>query len=96
MVGNAPPQWLRDPRDLTQVDGYTVEAVDPDGDPLTYRLEEGAERHVHINTGKISYKGSTTEPGGDYTIRVIAEDSENALVQWSFAIQLSPGSDVPK
>ena len=96
VVGNAPPQWLRDPRDLTQVDGYTVEAVDPDGDPLTYRLE-GAPNGMSIsNTGKISYKGSTTEPGGDYTIRVIAEDSEKALVQWSFAIQLSPGSDVPR
>ena len=33
---------------------------------------------------------------GDYTIRVIAEDSEKALVQWSFAIQLSPGSEVSK
>ena len=96
VVGNAPPQWLRDPRTLTQVDGYTVEAVDPDGDPLTYRLEGAPNGMTISNDGKISYKGSTTEPGGDYTIRVIAEDSDKALVQWSFAIQLSPGSDVSK
>ena len=84
MIGNAPPQWLRDPRNLKKVDGYTVEAVDPDGDPVTYRLE-GAPDGMTISTigkaGKISYKGSTTEPGGDYTIKVIAEDSDKALVQ---------------
>ena len=96
VVGNSPPQWLRDPRNLTQVDGYSVEAVDPDGDPITYRLEGAPNGMTISNDGKISYKGSTTEPGGDYTIRVIAEDSEKALVQWSFAIQLSPGSDVSK
>lgn len=96
IVGNAPPQWLRDPRNLTQVDGYSVEAVDPDGDPLTYRLQGAPNGMTISNDGEISYKGSTTEPGGDYTIRVIAEDSEKALVQWSFAIQLSPGSEVSK
>ena len=99
VIGNAPPQWLRDPRNLTKVDGYTVEAVDPDGDPVTYRLE-GAPDGMTISTigkaGKISYKGSTTEPGGDYTIKVIAEDSDKALVQWAFSIQLSPGSEVSK
>ena len=96
VVDNAPPQWLKDPRLLTKVDGYTVEAFDPDGDPVTYRLEGAPDGMIISNTGRIAYKGSTTEPGGDYTIRVIAEDSENALVQWSFSIQLSPGSDVSK
>ena len=93
VVGNAPPQWLRDPRTLTTIDGYTVQAVDPDGDALTYRLE-GAPKGMSIsNQGRISYKGSTSEPGGDYTIRVIAEDPEKALVQWSFSIQLTSGSN---
>ena len=96
VVDNAPPQWLKDPRNLTKVDGYTVEAFDPDGDPVTYRLEGAPDGMRISNTGRIAYKGSTAEPGGGYTIRVIAEDSEEALVQWSFSIQLSPGSDVSK
>ena len=96
VVDNAPPQWLKDPRNLTKVDGYTVQAFDPDGDPLSYRLEGAPDGMSISNTGRIAYKGSTAEPGGDYTIRVIAEDSEKALVQWSFSIQLSPGSDVAK
>ena len=96
VVVNAPPQWLKDPRTLTKVDGYSVDAIDPDGDPVTYRLE-GAPNGMSIsNDGTIAYKGSTTEPGGEYTITVIAEDSDKALVQWSFSIQLTPGSDVSK
>ena len=96
VVANAPPQWLKDPRTLTKIDGYSVDAIDPDGDPVTYRLQ-GAPNGMSIsNDGTIAYKGSTTEPGGEYTITVIAEDSDKALVQWSFSIQLTPGSDVSK
>jgi len=95
-IGNAPPQWLRDPRALKELDGYTVQAMDPDGDPLTYRLQGAPKGMTISNTGRISYKGSTTEPGGAYTIAVLAEDPAKAVVQWSFSIQLSPGSDVPK
>lgn len=96
IIGNAPPQWLRDPRALKQLDGYTVQAMDPDGDPLTYRLQGAPKGMTISNTGQISYKGSTTEPGGAYTIAVLAEDPQKAVVQWSFSIQLSPGSDVSK
>ncbi len=92
-IDNAPPQWLRDPRTISKIDGYTVEAVDPDGDQIAYRLK-GAPQGMSIsNTGRLSYKGSTKEPGGAYTISVIAEDPDKASVQWSFQIQLSPGSD---
>ena len=96
IIGNAPPQWLRDPRALKQLDGYTVLALDPDDDPLTYRLQGAPKGMTISNTGQISYKGSTTEPGGAYTITVLAEDPQKAVVQWSFSIQLSPGSDVSK
>ena len=96
IIGNAPPQWLRDPRALKQLDGYTVLAMDPDDDPLTYRLQGAPKGMTISNTGQISYKGSTTEPGGAYTIAVLAEDPQKAVVQWSFSIQLSPGSDVSK
>ena len=89
-------QWLRDPRALKQLDGYTVQAMDPDGDPLTYRLQGAPKGMTISNTGQISYKGSTREPGGAYTIAVLAEDPQKAVVQWSFSIQLSPGSDVSK
>ncbi len=95
-IENAPPQWLRDPRTITKIDGYTVQAVDPDGDKISYRLKGAPQGMTISNTGRLSYTGSTKEPGGAYTITVIAEDPDKTSVQWSFQIQLSPGSDVAK
>jgi hypothetical protein len=91
-VDNAPPQWESDPRIIREIDGYTVKAIDPDGDSITYRLVGQPEGMSISSGGRLSYKGSETEKGGAYTIRVIAEDPDKALVQWSFGIQLSPGS----
>ena len=91
-IQNAPPQWLRDPRTISQIDGYQVQATDPDGDPILYRLEGAPDGMSISEKGRISYTGSTEEKGGQYTVRVIAEDPEKANVQWSFSIVLSAGS----
>lgn len=95
-IANSPPQWVRDPREIKEIEGYTVQAVDPDGDSVTYRLSGAPEGMSISQRGRLSYKGSTTEKGGAYTIAIIAEDPEKAAVQWSFSIQLSPGSDAQK
>ena len=93
---NSAPQWVRDPREIKEIEGYTVQAVDPDGDPINYRLT-GAPAGMSISQrGRLSYKGSKSEKGGKYTVSIIAEDSDKLNVQWSFAIELSAGSDAPK
>ena len=92
-IENSPPQWVRDPRGIKELDGYTVQAMDPDGDPITYRLSGEPEGMSISQRGRLSYKGSTTERGGTYTISIIAEDPEKDSVQWSFSIELSPGSN---
>ena len=91
-IENAPPQWSSDPREIREIEGYTVRAVDPDGDPISYRLVGQPDGMSISSSGRLSYKGSETEKGGSYMIDVIAEDPEKAAVKWSFAIQLSPGS----
>jgi hypothetical protein len=95
-IKNSPPQWVRDPREIKELEGYTVQAMDPDGDPITYRLSGAPEGMSISQRGRLSYKGSTTEKGGNYTISIIAEDPEKDAVQWSFSIQLSPGSDAKR
>lgn len=95
-VVNSPPQWEADPRLVREIDGFKVKAIDPDGDHIKYRLE-GQPRGMTISIhGEIHYKGSTTEPGGQYNITVIAEDDENASVRWNFSISLTAGSDAKK
>lgn len=95
-IVNSPPQWERDPRLVREIDGFTVKAIDPDGDPILYRLEGQPDGMSISSKGVLRYKGSTTEKGGTYNIIVIGEDTEKALVKWNFSINLSAGSDAPK
>ena len=95
-VGNSSPEWDPDPRNLKDINGFRVNATDPDGDSITYKLE-GAPNGMSISpTGTLSYVGSEQEPGGNYTVSVIAEDPQKAQVRWQFAITLSAGSKAKK
>jgi hypothetical protein len=90
---NSPPFFVQDPRVLASINGSRVEATDPDGDPILYRLV-GTPEGMSINptTGRISYTGSMDERGGAYKARVIAEDPDKASVVFAFDLTVSPGS----
>ncbi len=90
---NAVPTFISDPRNLRKIHGFKVEADDPDGDRLKYSLK-GAPRGMTIDarSGVLSYEGSPDEPGGDYTVSVIAADPSKAQARWQFALSVSPGS----
>ena len=93
-IENASPFWLEDPRLTSDLNGFQVKAVDPDDEPITYRIA-GAPEGMTIDPEKgiLGYEGTTTEPGGNYTIDVFAEDPDKLFVKWSFSIQVSPGSE---
>lgn len=97
---NAPPTLLTDPGRLSRIDGFRLEASDPDGDALTWRLEGAPKgmsiRAVGTSTGELSYEGSTTEPGGAYQVKIIGADPDGGRLEWSFGIEVSPGSEAPK
>ena len=45
-IQNTPPRWVRDPRGGGKINGLRVEAVDPDGGSIIYKLEgEPAGEH---------------------------------------------------
>jgi hypothetical protein len=92
-VQNASPSFVADPRELGQVDGFRVEATDPDGDSLRYSLQ-GAPSGMTIDpsSGVLRYKGSEDEKGGDYTITVVVADGDGGSANWKFGISVSPGS----
>jgi hypothetical protein len=92
-VQNASPSFVADPRELGQVDGFRVEATDPDGDALSYSLQ-GAPSGMTIepSSGVLHYKGSEDEKGGDYTITVVVADGDGGSANWKFGISVSPGS----
>lgn len=96
-VGNAPPKMITQPADIEDLREAIVQAEDPDGDRLTFRLS-GAPEGMRIDpqSGALTYQGSPTEPGGQYTIQVLAADPDGAEAGWQFQISIQPGSDAPK
>ncbi|MEC7985195.1 MAG: cadherin repeat domain-containing protein [Myxococcota bacterium] len=93
MIQNTPPKWVQDPRSVTKLNGYRVEAVDPDGGPITYKLDgEPKGMRIDPKRGVLSYRGSTDAKAGTYNIKIIAEDEAGDSVQWSFSIAVSAGS----
>ena len=92
-IGNASPMFISDPRNVRDLDGFRLSVSDPDGDTVTYRIEgEPKGMSVDKKEGVIAYKGSVDEPGGEYDIRLIAEDPDQAQAVWEFSVNVSAGS----
>ena len=97
-VGNASPAFVTDPRNVNAIDNLTLEVSDPDeADEITFRMT-GAPQGMRIGetSGTISYEGRVDEPGGDYTIQIVAEDGDGGEATWEFSISVQPGSQAPQ
>lgn len=97
IIANSPPAFTIDPRAAKQLDGLVITAEDPDGDTLTYKLE-GAPAGMTLDpkSGKISYKGSEDEKGGDYKLTVTVDDGDGGFAKWQAGITVTPGSKAAK
>jgi hypothetical protein len=96
-VVNAPPVFSSDPRLLTKLDGYKVEARDPDKELLTYSVSGGPEGlAIDAGSGTLKYKGTTSEKGGHYSIVVKVDDGDGGTAEWRLEVDISPGSDAVK
>ena len=92
-VVNSPPEFVGDPRATGQLDGMTLRAEDPDGDELRFSIS-GAPAGMTIDEqrGRIEYKGTEEEEGGTYEISITVDDRDGGTAQWSFEVEVSPGS----
>lgn len=92
VVGNADPLITNDPAAIRRLDGLLVEATDPDGDELTWSIA-GAPEGVSIDRrGRLSVRGTTTEAGGHYELRLVAEDGHGGKATMQIPLDVSPGS----
>lgn len=93
VVANSPPTFTSDPRNASQLNGLTLNAEDPDGDPLSFSIS-GAPAGMSIDpkSGRIAYQGSEDEPGGDYNIVVTVDDGDHGQARWELSVGVSPGS----
>lgn len=90
-IPNTPPRIVSSPpTEFTGSDYmYPVEAVDPDGDNLIYRLEEAPKGMSIDETGGLSWTLSETERG-DYPIKITVEDPDGGKATQSFSITIAP------
>lgn len=104
-IANASPT-IELPRNVTSIDGLQLEASDPDGDSLTWRVEEAPPGFTISTKGRITYKGSmdVTETT-TYTTRIVAEDTSGDFAVWEMGLTVEaaqqptqsytrPGGDV--
>lgn len=95
-IPNTPPRIVSSPpAEFTDSDYmYPVEAVDPDGDKLLYRLEEAPKGMNIDKLGVLSWTLSEAERG-DYPINIIVEDSDGGKATQSFSITIAPAQSSP-
>lgn len=97
VVDNSAPEFTTDPRSVRKIDGMELRAKDPDDDPIAFSLQGAPEgMTIHPTAGKLTYKGSENEKGGTYKISVIASDGDGGTAEWSFQIDVAPGSAAAK
>ena len=91
-IQNAAPTITTRPEYVSTIDGLQMSAKDPDGDPLTWRLE-GAPYGMTINprSGEIAFKGAQVDQGGAFTVNVVVEDSEGSTATWRFSAEVKGG-----
>jgi hypothetical protein len=68
---------------------YQVKASDPDGDPITYKLEEGPPgMSIVEQTGQIRWI-VTPDAHGTYRIKVVAQDNRGGFASQDFDLSLA-------
>ena len=91
VVGNASPVIISDPSAILSVAGYSykVTATDPDGDTLTFNLEEAPEgMEIDPATGQIIWQFDTM-PQGVFPVKIIVEDGFEGRAEQTFELNLS-------
>lgn len=76
-IGNQRPSIRSKPSG--QLNGYQVEAVDPDGDLLRYSLEDPPKGARISSAGKVVWPGPY-EPGKKYVLRIVVQDDTDEKV----------------
>ena len=92
-VPNSPPRFVTQPPQSFRVEqySYTAQAVDPDGDQIVYRVDDGPPGlQVDTETGLVTWDLLGAEPGV-YTVRLVAEDPAGlySAQEFSFTLQSS-------
>lgn len=90
-LGNSGPMIVSTPptKAVQERFDYSVKALDPDGDPLTYHLEMAPPgMTISSDTGHIGWQ-IPTDQEGTFHVKVVAKDGRGGLATQEFDVTLS-------
>lgn len=90
-IPNAPPAFVSKPplQFLAETYSYQAQAVDPDGDEVTYTLENPPPgMKIDRRTGKITWPLATL-PAGAYRINIVADDAQGQKSYQEYSLTMS-------
>ena len=91
-IANPDPHFTVTPDQVKSLDGFRMTAEDADGDEVKWKVE-GAPPGLTIDAaGRLHYKGSETDKGGKYTIKVLAEDGHGGKGTMELPLEVAAGS----
>lgn len=91
VIGNSLPQFTSKPPAAIQNGSYqyVVSAVDPDGDPISFELEDAlSEMTIDSETGQLSWP-VPAGMAGSHRVKIIAKDDQGGRVSQEFELMLS-------
>lgn len=91
VIPNAPPHFVSRPPDQFKSELYTyqAQAEDPDGDILTYRLDEApGAMDIDSYSGEIRWPISAAD-AGSHMVRVVAEDEEGMQAVQEYTVEIA-------
>ena len=93
VIANSPPKIVSQPPDTVPdktLYSYQVKAEDPDGDPVSFSLAEGAPEGMTIDssTGLITWP-ITEQSVGTYDITINADDGHQGVASQHYTLSLS-------
>lgn len=90
-IPNAPPRFVSNPplQFLSETYTYQARAIDPDGDDITYALENPPPgMKINPKTGQLNWP-LVELPAGDYRISIVAVDSQEQKAYQEYSLTMS-------
>lgn len=94
-IGNLAPVINMRGMSIGAIDGLEVKGSDPDGDPLTWSIENAPSGMSISQQGVLSWSGESSD-AGSYRPRVIAEDPTGDQAIWEFSVEVEEGRETER
>ncbi len=89
-VRNSPPELVEQLRPGQSVNGYRFKVTDPDGDPITFQLENAPPSMRIDPDGTIRWSPDSGDKPGLYKVKMVASDGQGGSVTVTFPVQVTP------